>query len=67
MQDNRPKTHVERITKEAQHSGIFDSGTRHTQKSPSLDMIDTVACLECGKHIGYTQGTCPHCGYVEFK
>ena len=26
-----------------------------------------VACLKCGKPIHFTEGTCPHCGYVEFK
>lgn len=27
----------------------------------------TVICLKCGNPIPYQQGTCPHCGYVEFK
>ena len=27
----------------------------------------TVNCLKCGKPVPYTEGTCPHCGYVEFK
>jgi hypothetical protein len=27
----------------------------------------TVDCLRCGEKISYQQGTCPHCGYVEFK
>jgi hypothetical protein len=27
----------------------------------------TVNCLKCGKAIPYTEGRCPHCGYVEFK
>jgi RNA polymerase subunit RPABC4/transcription elongation factor Spt4 len=28
--------------------------------------MNTVPCLNCHKPIHYAEGTCPHCGYVEF-
>ena len=31
------------------------------------ERLRTVACIGCGKQIHYKLGTCPHCGYVEFK
>ena len=32
-----------------------------------VEVTGMVACLKCGEPMHYTKGTCPHCGYVEFK
>lgn len=34
--------------------------------APNLD-AHQVNCLECGKPMHYTVGTCPHCGRKEFS
>jgi hypothetical protein len=34
---------------------------------PAATISRMVNCLQCGKPINHTQGTCPQCGYVEFK
>jgi ribosomal protein L37E len=39
----------------------FNGGTRETSEARTVD------CLKCGEQIDYRKGTCPHCGYVEFK
>lgn len=64
-----PCTHVDRITKNARHSGIFSEGIHRTPKTLTLEELDAgmVNCLQCGNPVLYTEGTCPHCGYVEFK
>jgi hypothetical protein len=63
---NTQKTHAQRLTKAAGHSGVFDNGTRRTAKIPALD-DEHVSCLNCGAPIHYMEGTCPYCGYKEFK
>ncbi len=59
------KTHAERISKAAGHSGVFGDGMRRTAKTPTDDS-PTVHCLQCGSPMHYMQGMCPQCGYKEF-
>ena len=61
----RERTHAQRITKAADHSGVFGDGVRHTEKTPTLENMEetsmTVDC-ECGEiYSPHTHTVCPRC------